>query len=86
VIVDGNERVIRPRLTDSEFFWEQDKSRTLASRIAKLDSVLFMEGLGLISSSNSYNLTDCLINPNKSSCDFDSIIIRNKPNAARLSA
>ena len=46
VIVDGNERVIRPRLTDSEFFWEQDKSRTLASRIAKLDSVLFMEGLG----------------------------------------
>ena len=49
VIVDGNERVIRPRLTDSEFFWEQDKSRTLASRIAKLDSVLFMEGLGSMS-------------------------------------
>ncbi len=46
VIVDGNERVIRPRLTDSEFFWEQDKSRTLESRIAKLDSVLFMDGLG----------------------------------------
>jgi glycyl-tRNA synthetase beta chain len=45
-IINGIERVIRPRLTDSEFFWEQDKSRTLASRIAKLDSVLFMEGLG----------------------------------------
>ncbi len=46
VIVDGNERVIRSRLTDSEFFWEQDKSTTLESRISKLDSVLFMEGLG----------------------------------------
>ena len=46
VIVDGNERVIRPRLTDSEFFWEQDKSTTLESRIPKLDSVLFMDGLG----------------------------------------
>ncbi len=46
VIVDGNERVIRPRLADSEFFWEQDKSTTLESRISKLDSVLFMDGLG----------------------------------------
>lgn len=46
VIIDGNERVIRPRLSDSEFFWEQDKLATLASRISKLDSVLFMDGLG----------------------------------------
>ncbi|MBW5290257.1 MAG: Glycyl-tRNA synthetase beta chain [Candidatus Ruthia sp. Asou_11_S2] len=46
VIIDGNERVIRPRLADSEFFWEQDKSTTLKSRIPKLDSVLFMDGLG----------------------------------------
>ena len=46
VIIDGNERVIRPRLTDSEFFWEQDKANTLASRLDKLDSVLFMKGLG----------------------------------------
>ncbi len=46
VIIDGNERVIRPRLSDSEFFWEQDKSTTLESKIPKLDSVLFMDGLG----------------------------------------
>lgn len=46
VIIDGNERVIRPRLSDSEFFWEQDKLVTLASRIPKLDSVLFMGKLG----------------------------------------
>jgi glycyl-tRNA synthetase beta chain len=46
VIIDGNERVIRPRLTDSEFFWEQDKVSSLASRLPKLDSVLFMKSLG----------------------------------------
>ncbi|MDC9714875.1 MAG: glycine--tRNA ligase subunit beta [Gammaproteobacteria bacterium] len=46
VIIDGNERVIRPRLTDSEFFWEQDKATSLVSRLAKLDNVLFMKSLG----------------------------------------
>jgi len=46
VIINGNERVIRPRLTDSEFFWEQDKANSLASRLPKLDSVLFMKSLG----------------------------------------
>ncbi|ALE52897.1 glycine-tRNA synthetase subunit beta [Candidatus Thioglobus autotrophicus] len=46
VIVSGNERVIRPRLADSEFFWEQDKSQTLHSRLEKLDRVLFMKSLG----------------------------------------
>jgi len=46
VIVDGNERVIRPRLADSEFFWEQDKRQTLASHLKKLDRVLFMKSLG----------------------------------------
>lgn len=46
VIVDGNERVIRPRLADSEFFWEQDKRQTLESHLEKLDRVLFMKSLG----------------------------------------
>ena len=46
VIIDGNERVIRPRLTDSEFFWQQDKAHSLASRLPKLDKVLFMQSLG----------------------------------------
>ncbi len=46
VIIDGNERVIRPRLADSEFFWDQDKRQTLKSRLEKLDSVLFMKSLG----------------------------------------
>ncbi|SMN11784.1 Glycyl-tRNA synthetase beta chain [uncultured Candidatus Thioglobus sp.] len=46
VIIDGNERVIHPRLSDSEFFWEQDKANSLESRLEKLDSVLFMKSLG----------------------------------------
>ncbi len=48
VIIDGNERVIRPRLSDAEFFWEQDKSASLESRLDKLDSVLFMKSLGSV--------------------------------------
>ena len=48
VIIDGNERVIRPRLSDAEFFWEQDKSTSLESRLEKLDSVLFMKSLGSV--------------------------------------
>ena len=46
LIIDGNQRVIRARLTDSEFFWTQDKAITLAARLQKLDSVLFMRRLG----------------------------------------
>ncbi|ABL02452.1 glycyl-tRNA synthetase beta chain [Candidatus Ruthia magnifica str. Cm (Calyptogena magnifica)] len=46
VIIDGNERVIRSRLADSEFFWTQDKAHTLESRLDKLNQVLFMKSLG----------------------------------------
>ncbi len=46
VIVDGNERVIRPRLADSEFFWNQDRTKRLDQRLVDLESVLFMNTLG----------------------------------------
>jgi len=46
VIINGNERVIRPRLADSEFFWKQDKAKRLEDRLADLDKVLFMKSLG----------------------------------------
>jgi len=46
IIVNGNERVIRPRLADSEFFWEQDKAKRLEDRLVDLDKVLFMKSLG----------------------------------------
>lgn len=44
----GNERVIRPRLSDAEFFWHQDKKRKLADRIASLDTVVFQKQLGTL--------------------------------------
>ena len=46
VVIEGNERVIHPRLADSEFFWNQDKTVRLDQRIDGLDKVLFMKSLG----------------------------------------
>jgi glycyl-tRNA synthetase beta chain len=43
---DGNERVVRPRLADAAFFWNQDRSRTLASRRDDLRAVTFQSQLG----------------------------------------
>ena len=45
-IIDGNERVIYPRLADSEFFWNQDKAIKLEDRLSDLESVMFMKSLG----------------------------------------
>lgn len=42
----GNERVIRPRLADADFFWTQDRARSLASRIPALAEVVFQQKLG----------------------------------------
>jgi glycyl-tRNA synthetase beta chain len=42
----GNERVIRPRLKDAEFFWNQDRKETLESRTEKLADVIFEQQLG----------------------------------------
>lgn len=42
----GNERVIRPRLSDAKFFWEQDCKHSLESRLDKLKNVVFEKSLG----------------------------------------
>lgn len=42
----GNERVIRPRLSDAMFFWQQDCAMALAARAEKLDKVIFEKRLG----------------------------------------
>ena len=47
-VKEGNERVIRPRLGDAKFFWEQDCSKTLASHIDSLDKVVFQQKLGSV--------------------------------------
>lgn len=45
-IISGNERVIRPRLSDARFFFQQDKKRSLESRIADLAKVVYHNQLG----------------------------------------
>ena len=45
-IVAGNERVLRARLWDAQFFWDQDRTRPLASRVPELEGVVFHARLG----------------------------------------
>lgn len=47
-IQQGNERVVTPRLADAEFFWNQDRKKPLADRVASLSTIVFQEKLGTI--------------------------------------
>jgi len=46
LIQKGNERVLRARLEDARFFWQQDQMITLKERAKKLDAITFQENLG----------------------------------------
>ena len=45
-VISGNERVVRPRLADAKFFYDQDRKKTLESRVEKLGSVVYHNKLG----------------------------------------
>ena len=45
-VIEGNERVIRPRLADAAFFWNSDRKRPLSSREENLRDVVYQRGLG----------------------------------------
>jgi glycyl-tRNA synthetase beta chain len=45
-VIEGNERVIRPRLADAAFFWDSDRKNPLASREEALRDVVYQAGLG----------------------------------------
>ncbi len=45
-VIEGNERVVRPRLADAKFFFDQDRKKTLASRASGLDKVVYHGKLG----------------------------------------
>lgn len=47
-VIQGNERVVRPRLTDALFFWEQDRRAPLAAYTSKLADVTYQKELGSI--------------------------------------
>jgi glycyl-tRNA synthetase beta chain len=48
VVREGNERVVRPRLADAEFFWTQDRKQKLDTHVEKLKSILFQKELGTL--------------------------------------
>ncbi len=48
VVRAGNERVIRPRLTDAEFFWNQDRKTPLGERVESLKGIVFQQKLGTL--------------------------------------
>lgn len=48
LVIAGNEKVIRPRLSDAAFFFETDKKSTLESRVSRLGSVVFQQKLGTV--------------------------------------
>ena len=45
-VIGGNERVVRPRLSDAKFFFDQDRKRSLESRVPGLDKVVYHNRLG----------------------------------------
>jgi glycyl-tRNA synthetase beta chain len=45
-VIGGNERVVRPRLADAKFFFDQDRKKSLESRVAGLDKVVYHNKLG----------------------------------------
>ena len=47
-IISGNEKVVRPRLADAEFFFNTDKKQSLESRLDSLDTVVFQQKLGTL--------------------------------------
>ena len=60
VVAHGNERVLRARLSDAEFFFDEDRKQKLSDRLEKLKTVSFQEGLG-----NMYNKSQRLIGCSK---------------------
>lgn len=48
IVRHGNERVLRARLADAQFFFEEDQKVPLAARVDKLKSIVFQEGLGTL--------------------------------------
>ena len=44
----GNEKVLRARLSDAKFFWDQDRTVTLESRTGRLSDILFYQKLGTV--------------------------------------
>ena len=80
-IVAGNERVLRARLSDTKFFWDQDRKEILESYLPKLAGVVFHAKIGtmLEKTERMVNLSNYLSN------NFSFTELKNIERAARLS-
>ncbi|MBM5212015.1 glycine--tRNA ligase subunit beta, partial [Vibrio parahaemolyticus] len=47
-VIEGNEKVVRPRLADAEFFFNTDRKRPLIDRLPELEQAIFQQQLGTI--------------------------------------
>ncbi|EJI2331672.1 glycine--tRNA ligase subunit beta [Vibrio cholerae] len=56
-IVEGNEKVVRPRLADAEFFFNTDRKRPLVDRLPLLENAIFQQQLGTIKD-KTYRITE----------------------------
>lgn len=52
-VIEGNERVVRPRLSDAAFFYDTDRKLTLESRLPRLETILFQKALGTVADKSS---------------------------------
>ncbi|WLD58195.1 glycine--tRNA ligase subunit beta [Salinispirillum sp. LH 10-3-1] len=53
VVIHGNEKVIRPRLSDAAFFWETDQKTPLEDRLPRLEQIVFQKQLGTLREKSS---------------------------------
>jgi glycyl-tRNA synthetase beta chain len=80
VVQHGNERVLKARLEDAQFFFNEDRKKTLEQHRDKLKTVVFQEGLGSV-----YEKTERLIKISEKICDIlgDKISAADKQNVLR---
>lgn len=80
VVQHGNERVLKARLEDAQFFFNEDRKKTLEQHRDKLKTVVFQEGLGSV-----YEKTERLIKISEKICDIlgDKISVADKQNVLR---
>ncbi|OGD78459.1 MAG: glycine--tRNA ligase subunit beta [Candidatus Coatesbacteria bacterium RBG_13_66_14] len=83
-VVAGHERVLRARLTDAAFFWEQDRKRSLASLTEELADLQFIKGLGSYSDKRNRLLTLVQSVNAEGFCDADPTVAGHLERAASL--
>lgn len=78
----GNERVVRPRLADAQFFWEQDKQRGLDHMASDLVAVVFQERLGTLAQKTGR--VEWIVEAIGQQCGINPALIERAERAAKL--